>query len=163
MKKLFLISMIVSICFTNVNAHGIHVDYSFQYPNAKVHVYYSKTSPVANAEISVFAPGSDEIFVSGKTDKEGNYEFTPDVPGNWTVKVDDGMGHRKTAVISIEDFSSEIEPEEGETIEEHHTHEHQGNHHHDHCHIPLVYKIIFGLALIFGFTGFWYGLKARKR
>jgi uncharacterized GH25 family protein len=163
MKKLILLSFILSLFVCNANAHGVHVDYSFNYPVAKLNVYFSKTSPVKNADILIFAPDSDELFTSGKTDFEGNFEFEPNVPGDWTVKVDDGLGHRRTSVISIADFSPETEVEEVQVVEEDHTHIDSDHHHHDNCHIPMIYKLIFGLAIIFGISGFWYGLKSRKK
>lgn len=154
----------------DVSAHGIHIDHSFDYPAVSLSIYFSKTSPVAGADVSIFSPASGELFVSGKTDKDGNFTFNPDVPGEWTVKVDDGMGHRKTVVIAIEDFSeqlvSETAHDEADGIHAHdpgHVHAHGHDHETGHCHIPLIYKIIFGLSLIFGATGTWYGLKARKK
>lgn len=154
--------------FNQVSAHGIHIDYSFKYPSVSLNIYFSKTSPVVNADVSIFSPGSQDLYFSGKTDKDGNFKFNPNVPGDWTVKVDDGMGHRKKAIIAIEDFSDQLV---SETIhaeeEESHSHDHFIVHDHDHenehSHIPLVYKIIFGLSVIFGVTGVWYGLKARKK
>lgn len=164
MKKLALLCIIFSMFLCKVNAHGIHIDYSFDYPVAKLNVYFSKTSPVRNADVSVFAPDSEELFISGKTDNDGNFEFNPSVPGNWTVKVDDGMGHRRTSVINIADFSPETEVEEVQVVEEDHAHfDSDHHHHHDNCHIPMIYKLIFGLAIIFGISGFWYGLKSRKK
>lgn len=157
----------LSLC-NHVSAHGIHIDYSFKYPSVSLNIYFSKTSPVVDAEVSIFPPGSEELYFSGKTDKDGNFEFNPDVPGDWTVKVDDGMGHRKTVVINIEDFSDEwvsetVHAEEEDVHSHDHTIIHDHDHENEHFHIPLVFKIIFGLSLIFGITGVWYGLKCRKK
>jgi len=156
--------------FNHVSAHGIHIDYSFKYPSVSLNIYFSKTSPVVDAEVSIFSPGSGDVFVSGKTDKDGHFAFNPDVPGEWTVKVDDGMGHRKTVVIAIEDFSDQLvsgpvhaEEEEAHSHDQPQIHDHNHDHENGQGHIPLVYKIIFGLSLIFGITGVWYGLKARKK
>ncbi|MFO7615480.1 MAG: carboxypeptidase-like regulatory domain-containing protein [Bacteroidales bacterium] len=172
MKKtlILLVFLFALTSFNHVSAHGIHVDYSFSYPSVSLNVYFSKTSPVVDADVSIFSPVSGDVFVSGKTDKDGNFAFNPDVPGEWTVKVDDGMGHRKTVLIAIEDFSDPLVSEsvhnEGDEIHSHdpgHVHDHDHDHITGHDQIPLVYKIIFGLALIFGLAGVWYGLKARKK
>lgn len=174
---LLLFVFIASSTFKQASAHGIHIDYSYDYPLVSLKVYYSKTAPIVNADVSVFSPGSGELHISGKTDEKGNFEFRPDVPGKWTVKVDDGMGHLKTSVIEIEDLSAQVVSGPAHTHD--HDHSHDTGHEHGHSHvqthdhdpdnpydyseIPLIYKIIFGLSLMFGVAGIWYGLKARKK
>jgi uncharacterized GH25 family protein len=170
-KQLFLFAIFcVMNAFSIVSAHGIHIDYSFNYPVVSLEIYFSKTSPLVNAGVEVFSPHSGELFVSGKTDKNGNFEFSPDGPGDWTVKVDDGMGHRKKLVITIEDLKDQLASEQGQADESgQHSHDHAlvPDHHHENgpgeCQIPVFYKILFGLSVIFGVTGIWYGLKARKK
>jgi hypothetical protein len=170
-KLLFLFAIFCALnAFNNVSAHGIHIDYSFNFPVVSLDIYFSKSSPLVNAGVEVFSPLSGELFVSGKTDENGNFEFNPDGPGQWTVKVDDGMGHRKQLVITIEDFGDQLvsEPVQGEEKEGHsHDHAHVHDQHLENdsgeCQIPVFYKILFGLAIIFGITGVWYGLKARKK
>jgi len=177
MKKfvLLLFVFITLSALKHASAHGIHVDYSFDYPLVSLKFYYSKTSPLASADVSILSPNSGELYISGKTDEDGNFEFKPDVPGKWTVKVDDGMGHLKTTVIDIEDLSAQLVSEPAHTGDHDHSHDtgdehghiHEPAHDHDHAsdysEIPLIYKVIFGLSLIFGIAGIWYGLKARKK
>jgi hypothetical protein len=167
-KTIFLSFCFLCLSVTIAMAHGIQVDYSLKYPQATLKFSFSKSSPLAHADVSVYSVETDELYISGKTDKNGEFVFMPDIPGDWTVKVDDGMGHRKTAVITIESDFFESDTIVQSTVKEHiHSddcaHSQDQNHHHDHAHIPMVYKIIFGLALIFGITGVWYGLKARKK
>jgi len=169
MKKNILLSLcLLMFSGTTVFAHGIQVESSFQYPQATVKFHFSKSSPVANANVSVYYFDTEELYISGTTDKNGVFVFMPDAPGKWTLKIDDGMGHRKTEVITIDDemFESDTPVEPIKSEEDNdcaHAHGHDDHHHHDHCHIPMIYKIIFGLAIMFGITGIWYGLKARKK
>ncbi len=177
MKKTVLLFFVI-IAFSalkHASAHGIHIDYSFDHPLVSLKFYYSKSSPVANADVSILSPNSEELYISGKTDESGNFEFEPDEPGKWTVKVDDGMGHLKTTVIDIEDLSAQLVSEPAHTGDHDHSHDtghehghsHEPTHDHDHAsdysEIPLIYKVIFGLSLIFGIAGIWYGLSARKK
>ena len=177
MKKIVLLLFVFITlgAFKHASAHGIYIDYSFDYPLASLNIYFSKASPVVDANVSVYSPNSGDLYISGKTDENGNFGFQPDVPGKWTVKVDDGMGHLKTTVIDIEDFSAQIVSEPAHSREHDHSHDtghehnhsHEQPHEHDHANvysnIPVIYKIIFGLSLIFGIAGIWYGLSARKK
>ena len=78
----------------------------------------------------------------------------PDVEGEWSIVIDDQKGHMKKATVA---FTPDL-PEENEITEE-----------------PVAkpiapagnglntsHKILFGLSLIIGITGFFYGLKARQ-
>jgi len=63
-----------------------------------VRAIYDDDRPMAFADVSVFGPGNSETpFLKGSTDRHGHFAFVPDQPGQWQVRVDDGMGH----VVSI--------------------------------------------------------------
>ncbi len=149
---------------TTVTAHAIRFEVDGHYPAARVHVFFSKAAPLVNARVEVFAPGSDKVYQTGRTDQAGYFAFVPSESGDWTVRVDDERGHRGSTLVSIADdhlsgdAADEAADEEAATIpavddvSETVTYDR----------IPTVYKIIFGLALIFGLTGIFYGVQSRK-
>jgi hypothetical protein len=171
MKNVFSLLLIFSLLvlgFKNVVAHGVHIDFIMKSHVVTAKAYFSKNSPMANSEISIFTPGSDIPFQTGKTDPHGNFVFLPDKAGTWKVVVDDGMGHKGTSQVEITE--SFFTGDEQMTVSDTHQHEHEQqtdlleDHHHEHSHeeIPMVYKIIFGISMIFGITGIFYGFKKRK-
>jgi hypothetical protein len=89
----------------------------------------------------------------------------PDASGDWTLTVDDERGHTGRIVISIaEDFlavdgESAVEDEPALVPEQPENHDHEPL---SVSGIPALYRILFGLALIFGITGTLYGIKARR-
>lgn len=155
-------------------AHGVHVDFIIKSPYINVKAYFSKKSPLGNSDITIYSPGSDTPFQTGVSDPQGNFVFMPDKSGIWKVIADDGLGHKRNAEVVVND--SFFSDEENRLVADPHQHsqkyqeghEHQSeahpDHQHDHTHseIPVSYKLIFGLSLIFGLTGIFYGLKKRK-
>jgi len=171
MKNAFYLILIFSSLvpgFKTARAHGVHIELLIHPPSVTAKAYFSKNSPMAQSGISIFAPGSDKPFQTGNTDSNGNFVFLPDQAGTWKVVADDGMGHKGTSQVEITE--SFFTGDEQMTVTDTHQHEHEQqsdmheDHHHEHNHaeIPMAYKIIFGISLIFGITGFFYGLKRRK-
>jgi len=154
--------------FKTAGAHGVHIELLIHPPSVTAKAYFSKNAPMAQSGISVYAPGSEKPFQTGNTDPQGNFVFLPDQAGTWKVVADDGMGHKGTSQVEI--TKSFFTGDEQMTVSDTHQHEHEQqadlheDHHHEHSHeeIPMLYKIIFGISLIFGITGFFYGLKRRK-
>ncbi|MCP4134405.1 MAG: hypothetical protein GY754_25760 [bacterium] len=68
-----------------------------------IQALYSDGSPMSDSEVTVVAPGSviTRPFITGITDKKGNFFFLPDQKGKWKIIVDDGMGHRLDSGIAI--------------------------------------------------------------
>ena len=129
---------------------------------------YDGGIPVANAQVTVFAPGEDEVYLTGTTDPAGFFAFVPNNPGNWRAVVDDGMGHRREARLEV-GTASEQEEHGHDALHADHTHD--VDHTHEaalpHTHEPegsdRPWRLAAGLGLIFGLTGFAYGFTARRQ
>lgn len=164
MKKLFtLITALIFFSTASVMAHGVQVDVSLQYPVVITKSYYSASQPLKGADIDIYSPdNAEEPYQTGKTGQAGYFAFIPSREGDWKVIADDGQGHRKETIITIEkSFFSGQEQEliiRADTTLQH-THHHTEEEHE----AKGFYSIIFGLSIIFGITGIFYGLKARQQ
>jgi hypothetical protein len=158
-KQVFLFLGVLFAWNAGVMAHAIHFETVSRPPVITVNSYFSKTSPVSNAIVEIFAPGEQQHFQTGRTDKAGNFSFLPVVSGEWIVTVDDQAGHRGRIIVTVPDgfFSHDENNEIVMENEMHHTHIHE----HEHG-LPVFSRILTGLSLIFGITGIIYGFRARK-
>jgi nickel transport protein len=100
---------------------------------------YLDNSPMADCDVRVFSP-EDRVtpFQTGQTDDNGRFMFFPDKKGEWKVIVDDGMGHRADAAVTITQ-DMKIDPASLSP----------GG-------LQQWQKILMGLCLIFGFTGIYF-------
>lgn len=82
-------------------AHGAKIDYKTTQA-LEIQASYDSGEPMANAQITVYAPGRSEPWLKGKTDDKGRFTFSPDTtqPGNWEVKVRQA-GHGDIATIPV--------------------------------------------------------------
>ena len=110
---------------------------------------YDSGDPMSYSKVTIVAPDADLKFQSGRTDRNGRFCFYPDCSGQWKLLVDDGMGHRLSLdvevgvdgdTLEIVDSSSPMTSEE----------------------MPRTVKVVSGLCIIFGMSGFLYGWKARR-
>lgn len=171
MVKSFILSAFLLLALVgSTMAHAIHVEFTEHAPAITLWAGFSKSAPMTDARVEVLAPGDAKAFQHGRTDKYGQYTFLPDAPGEWTLRVDDERGHRKTATIAIsEAFLSGGHDVNKDAASSHEHHAETLPHHKETGQnisfqaIPLVYKAVFGLSIIFGITGIFYGLKARKQ
>lgn len=160
MIRTLILLVLASLAFSNAAmAHAIRFDVDKHPPAVKVQAYFSATSPLVDAMVQVYAPGGETPYQSGRTDRAGYFAFIPDESGEWTLEVDDERGHRNRTVINVTGGFFEGEPmkEEVEGVPVAMETPPQTTNE-----IPLVYRIIFGLALIFGLTGIFYGMRARQ-
>ncbi len=67
-----------------------------------LHAVYSDGEPMAFAEVTVTAPDG-EIHQEGLTDRAGAFLFTPDTAGTWTLTADDGLGHRVSLDLTLDE------------------------------------------------------------
>ena len=68
----------------------------------RVKCSYTNGAP-AQAEVLVRSPSNpDRYFAILKTDPSGLAHFEPDGPGQWSVTVDDGLGHRVTRQVNVD-------------------------------------------------------------
>jgi len=165
-KSIFLCSVLLLVFSVNTMAHTIRFEVEKHSPTVTVHAYFSRTSPLVDASVEVFSPGNEEAFQKGRTDKHGFFAFRPDENGNWKVTVDDGMGHFDKITVNVSDkfFIDEelIKDEEPAKAEETKVVNEDKPEQVKQAEIPLIYRIIFGLSLIFGITGIMYGIKAKQ-
>lgn len=122
-------------------AHG--VQYSASRENTVViHASYSSGEPMAYSQIKIYSPEDADIeFQNGRTDRNGVFAFFPDTEGEWTIKADDGAGHGFTGKIDVEEIE-DIPMIEGA--------------------LTPIQKFIVGLAVAWGFLGFFFYFKARR-
>ena len=166
MKKSILLCLVSIFGISAVTmAHSINFETEKHAPLVTVKAFFSRTSPLVNASVMIYAPDETQPYQTGRTDRAGYFAFMPDAVGNWTFTIDDERGHKDRLVISIDQVffygNDEIEGETGAypgagesekqvtgvVVEKN---------------IPYVYRVIFGLAVIFGITGIFYGIKARQ-
>lgn len=109
-----------------------------------IQAFYDDGSPLAYVEVTVFSPADAETeFQSGIADKNGVFVFKPDRDGIWTIIFDDGLGHG---------LKEEVEVLAGQAVEQT-----SGGV------IPRWQKVLVGVGLIFGITGFLYGVTVKRQ
>ena len=128
-------------------AHELEVTVSFAAPAVILRAAYGGSEPVPFAKVQVFAPSAAAVeFQTGHTDKRGAFSFVPEGPGAWRVIVDDEEGHRREVAVTVPDpFQATSGPSPANSAS------------------SRLERALFGLALMFGGTGFLYGVTARRR
>ncbi len=149
--RYIILYLVLFLCSSaTVMAHAINFETSVRPPVVVVNAYFTATSPVGEALVEIFAPGNEQPYQTGRTDKSGNFAFLPDRSGEWSLKIDDERGHIDMVVVAVQDSffdaaslvdTSKVSPEKG---------------------LSNLYRVLIGLALIFGLTGVIYGLKAKQ-
>jgi len=141
-KKHTTICLIILFCLPLLNlAHGI--EHKLLDNGVGVEVFYLDGTPMSDCDVEVFAPGDTENpFQRGQMDQNGRFVFSPDEKGNWTVIVDDGMGHRATIKVVVDKEMKAGTKESGQ--------------------LAMWQKIAMVLSLIFGLTGVYYYFLTRK-
>lgn len=88
-----------------VNAHGVAIEYQATQAY-EVKAAYDTGEPMANAQVAVFSSDDPATpWLTGTTDAEGQFVFSPSAPGNWEVQVRQA-GHGDVLVIPVEDGAS---------------------------------------------------------
>lgn len=160
MKKSLIISLLLTLLpFVVLQGHGLHIDIKMQNPVVIATIGYSETQPLADGDVTIYSPADGvKAYQTGKSDKAGNFVFLPDTEGEWTITVDDQKGHAEKEVITIPAGffipGSALEASDAQVNVQEHEHEAKE--------MPVTLKIIIGLSLIFGITGFFYGYQARR-
>lgn len=104
MKLNFLVAALMCLMALpgGVFAHG--TDYRLIGKDAVVaaEFFYSDKTPMRYAEVLVFSPENDTVeYQNGRTDQNGRFAFLAELPGDWQINVNDGMGHAVHATISV--------------------------------------------------------------
>jgi len=124
-------------------AHDLQVKWQKEGRAVIIQSAYAGSEASSYASVEIFDPsGSKTEFQNGRTDAKGFFSFVPDRMGTWKVIVDDEMGHRVETQIDLTDVSDVTLSASSQ---------------------PLWQKTLTGLSVIFGFTGFLYGWKARRK
>jgi hypothetical protein len=150
-----------------LQAHKLEINVTHHPPVVVAEAGYSgHQHGLSGADVFIYAPGETEkTFQTGKTDAEGKFAFIPSKAGEWRVVADDGTGHKTEKVISLgEDFFTpektviESEPgaQEKEVIQEPAVTPSQAQ-------VPVLWKVLAGVSLLFGLAGILYGVKARQK
>lgn len=85
----------------NVEAQAHGLGYAMVQDTAtSLRFYYSDETPACFAETIVLAPDGSEFLIA-RTDARGYFSFIPDRAGSWGVEINDGMGHRAMATLTI--------------------------------------------------------------
>ena len=137
-------------CSAGVMAHAINFETSVKPPVVVVNAYFTATSPVSEALVEIYAPGSEQTYQTGRTDKSGNFAFLPDRTGDWSLKIDDERGHIDIVVVAVQDsFFDAASAVDNDKVSPKKS-------------LSNLYRALIGLALIFGLTGIIYALKAKQ-
>lgn len=89
-------------------AHNTQIVYR-QTEAVEIVAQYDNGSPIANAQVVVYAPNNEtQPWQKGTTDNEGKFMFVPNssITGNWSVKVR-SAGHGGIINIPVESSSLE--------------------------------------------------------
>lgn len=111
-------------------------------------VRYDDGEPMNYAAVEISPPDSDIGFQTGRTDRNGRFMFQPDGKGRWHVVVKDGMGHCVNLELEIDADTAQARvrtPGAQRSV----------------VGLSRMMRIIAGLSIIFGLSGFLYGWKAR--
>lgn len=105
---------------------------------------YDTGEAMSYAKVAISAPKAKLTFQSGRTDRNGRFCFFPDIPGEWTVVVDDEMGHRLKVEVPVDKALALPAHQEDEEAG-------QGS-------LNRYEKAVMGVSIIFGISGilFWW-------
>lgn len=110
MNRIFLIIVFVWVIIVPFNAFAHGTDYRMIGKNAVVaaEFFYSDKTPMQYAEILVFSPENKKVeYQNGRTDQNGRFAFFAETPGEWQMKVNDGMGHAVHAIVTVNPINSD--------------------------------------------------------
>jgi nickel transport protein len=82
-------------------AHGTHHVVLESAHSIAIEFLYTGPSPMLFASVQVFAPGQDQPYQTGRTDRAGRFAFVPSEPGTWRIEVDDNDGHRHKMTVDV--------------------------------------------------------------
>ena len=117
MNRRLLFAACVWIMAMPYNALGHGTDYRLidQEVVVAAEFFYSDNTPMQYAEVLVFSPTNAKVeYQNGRTDQNGRFAFLAETPGEWQMKVNDGMGHAVHATVTVN--SAKGEPKTGGNI-----------------------------------------------
>lgn len=106
---------------------------------------YDDGEPASYAQVKVTSPKGGKIeHQNGRTDKNGCFAFLPDLPGQWKITIDDGLGHRIDTELVVKNASGIQNKQDPLRV------------------FPMWQGVVTGLSLIFGFFGVLMYFRVRK-
>jgi nickel transport protein len=123
------------------SAHRVHV--MGQVDSIQVKAWYGGGAPMTDAEVEIYTirNGEEELYLTGSTDEEGLFYFTPKLGvSEYKVVASAEGGHRGEEIINLESGAGQEEPE-----------------------IPLAMRIIAGFGYLTGLAGLGMIMSARKK
>ncbi len=126
-------------------AHGVEIT-SGTSQAAWIRAGYAGGEPMAFAKARVLDP-QGQTYQVGNADALGRFAWLPDRPGQWQVAVEDGMGHRGELTINADQAGS---PQQAQAADDMHD-------------IPQIYRVVWGLSLIFWLSGLSFWWRGRRR
>ena len=140
MCRFGIIALLLSWAVT-VRAHDV-VHKISQTSAIVVTVGYDTGEAMRYAAVTIFSPRDDTVeFQNGRTDVNGSFAFVPNIPGEWKIIVNDGIGHGLVTTFPV-DASMNVEITQGRFVR--------------------WQKLIIGIGIILGVTGIISYLRARK-
>ena len=137
MFKLFFLLCIPLVGWSvKASAHGARIEYQ-AVQAVNINAAYDGGQPMANAQVTVYAPNDPSTpWSTGTTDEQGRFTFTPDAdqPGNWEVKVRQA-GHGDIVSVPVGETAAEAE---GQAVSDSYT---------------PAQKVLLGAAGAWGFLG----------
>jgi len=100
MKKTAVFLLVLANAVFFLAAHGLEVQVEIKSPLVLSRSVYEGGIALAFASVVVFGPDGQE-FQNGRTDRQGRFVFYADRPGQWTIVVDDEMGHRREVEVRV--------------------------------------------------------------
>jgi nickel transport protein len=110
MNRMLLFAAFVWLMAMPFSAFAHGTDYRLIGKDAAVaaEFFYSDKTPMQYAEVLVFSPESDKVeYQNGRTDQNGRFAFLAETPGEWRIKVNDGMGHAVHATVTVNPIKPE--------------------------------------------------------
>jgi hypothetical protein len=72
-------------------------------PEVLLRASYGPGEPAAHVSVGASSTAAPErLGISGETDEDGVFAFTPPAEGEWLVRVDDGYGHVATRTVVVD-------------------------------------------------------------
>lgn len=144
MKKIKLISLLILVLIISMIfapaacAHRVHIREEIS--QVRIKAWYGGGDPMALANVEIYSTnsiGEEKLYKSGQTDKDGLYNFTPELGASYRVVVSQ-TGHKG-------EYEFEITGESKEEAE-----------------LPLYMQIVTGFGLLAGLAGISMNISARK-
>lgn len=99
---LIIFTLFMAVPASLLLGHGVKVTVTQKPPIVTVHASYHGGRALPDAAVTVRFQKETKPFKKGRTDTNGDFTFSPDKPGEWTVMVDDLTGHRKKLTFKLD-------------------------------------------------------------